>query len=483
MRGLFNKRLGRVIVLLYLTQLQPLVFGQFISDYYIVLDPGHGGTDPGALGYDGGDYPDEKHLTLSTAENADNWISDYNLGRVVRTRIGDITLDFNERGDIANGVVPDGFGRRVEDLDFLWAFVSVHYNSASYLYTRGTEVYCYTNRGTLPATDTPENESSSSCEGLIFTGNMIDNILIDTERDYYRNGQWFFHDAQPHTNDGIWGNNWAIFNFLTYGTDPGFAALLVEFEFISNPDIWTIVEPIGVNYSTFYHYGAGQAIKDAWVNYFDSYDPYSFEFTSIACTQPPLSVSMSGPSSLGYKQTGTWTAVCSGGDGSYYCEWYKKYQGSNTWSFLGTGISKSVTMFKKSFTVKTVVASGNQDEQATKFVQYIGGPPASKLLVEELPEIYNLSKNNPNPFNPVTTVKYDLPEDSFTEFNIYDMLGREIKRLVNGHEAAGYRSVMWDGTDSNGNLVSSGMYFYRLDAYSLEDDGEFHLTRKMVLLR
>lgn len=107
-----------------------------------------------------------------------------------------------------------------------------------------------------------------------------------------------------------------------------------------------------------------------------------------------------------------------------------------------------------------------------------------KQLVEQsLPEVYSLSHNYPNPFNPTTTIKYDLPEESFVELRIFNLLGEEIRTLVSGSESAGFKSILWDGKDNSVNLVSSGMYIYHFSAKSLESDREFHQIKKMVLIR
>lgn len=62
-------------------------------------------------------------------------------------------------------------------------------------------------------------------------------------------------------------------------------------------------------------------------------------------------------------------------------------------------------------------------------------------------------------------------------------MGREIRTLVSGSKDAGYQSVLWDGKDSYGNPVSSGMYLYEINTRSLETDKQFHQTRKMILFR
>ena len=95
----------------------------------------------------------------------------------------------------------------------------------------------------------------------------------------------------------------------------------------------------------------------------------------------------------------------------------------------------------------------------------------------EVLDNYKLIKNYPNPFNPVTTLRYDLPENSHVNITIYDMLGRQVKNLINQTQDAGYRSVHWNATDDYGSPVSAGIYLYQIQA------GEFVLTKKMVLLK
>ena len=95
----------------------------------------------------------------------------------------------------------------------------------------------------------------------------------------------------------------------------------------------------------------------------------------------------------------------------------------------------------------------------------------------EVLDNYKLIKNYPNPFNPVTTLRYDLPENSHVNITIYDMLGRQVKNLINQTQDAGYRSVHWNATDDYGNPVSAGIYLYQIQA------SEFVQTKKMVLLK
>jgi hypothetical protein len=99
------------------------------------------------------------------------------------------------------------------------------------------------------------------------------------------------------------------------------------------------------------------------------------------------------------------------------------------------------------------------------------------IIDETLPITYNLYNAYPNPFNPVTTIRYELPETGLVNITIYDMLGRQVKTLINQTQDAGYRSIIWDATNDYGKLVSAGIYLYQIQA------GEYMQTKKMVLLK
>ncbi|MBT8380687.1 MAG: T9SS type A sorting domain-containing protein [Ignavibacteria bacterium] len=85
---------------------------------------------------------------------------------------------------------------------------------------------------------------------------------------------------------------------------------------------------------------------------------------------------------------------------------------------------------------------------------------------------YILEQNYPNPFNPNTTIKYQIPELSFTTIKVYDVLGNEVATLINEELSAGEYENEFDATD-----LTSGIYFYQLLT------GEFIQTKKMVLLK
>ncbi len=89
-----------------------------------------------------------------------------------------------------------------------------------------------------------------------------------------------------------------------------------------------------------------------------------------------------------------------------------------------------------------------------------------------IPKTYELSQNYPNPFNPVTTIKYQIPDDGLVKLIVFDVLGREVKTLVNTVQTAGVYEVRFDASS-----VASGVYFYRMSS------GRFEDLKKMIILK
>ena len=90
---------------------------------------------------------------------------------------------------------------------------------------------------------------------------------------------------------------------------------------------------------------------------------------------------------------------------------------------------------------------------------------------------FNLMDNYPNPFNPFTTLRYEILKDEKVEITVYDMSGRVVRKLLNNVQKAGQNHVQWNGLNDQGMTVSSGSYLYNIQA------GGHGETRKMVLLR
>ena len=95
----------------------------------------------------------------------------------------------------------------------------------------------------------------------------------------------------------------------------------------------------------------------------------------------------------------------------------------------------------------------------------------------EIPTTFAVAQNFPNPFNPTTTIKYQLPNSGHVRLTIYNLLGQKVRTLVNTRQDAGYYQAVWDGRNDQGNQVSSGIYIYRF-----EGEG-FIRTLKMILMK
>jgi 1,4-alpha-glucan branching enzyme len=97
---------------------------------------------------------------------------------------------------------------------------------------------------------------------------------------------------------------------------------------------------------------------------------------------------------------------------------------------------------------------------------------------------YNLDQNFPNPFNPSTKIRFRVKENSHVILRIYDVLGRQVKTLVNKEMNNGQYTVNWNGENNSGEKVSSGIYLYRMEGVPLDRQaGNYVKTRKMLLLK
>jgi hypothetical protein len=96
---------------------------------------------------------------------------------------------------------------------------------------------------------------------------------------------------------------------------------------------------------------------------------------------------------------------------------------------------------------------------------------------ESAPQHFSLSQNHPNPFNPRTSIRYALSQDAHVRLTVYNVLGQRVATLVDEHQVAGYKTSSWEGKDTRGVEVASGVYFYRLEA------DRFSEIRKMLLVK
>lgn len=115
-----------------------------------------------------------------------------------------------------------------------------------------------------------------------------------------------------------------------------------------------------------------------------------------------------------------------------------------------------------------------------RVIAYSGGTDVITSLSsnnELIPGEFNLYQNYPNPFNPSTVIQYSIPFTTNVKLTVYDILGREVITLINSEQQAGYYKLEWNGTNKFNNIISSGVYFYTLEA------GDILLTKKMQFLK
>ena len=95
----------------------------------------------------------------------------------------------------------------------------------------------------------------------------------------------------------------------------------------------------------------------------------------------------------------------------------------------------------------------------------------------EIPVKFALHPAYPNPFNPMTNIRYDLPQASYVDLRIFDLTGREVRTLAKGFDHAGTKTIIWDAKDNHGQSVSAGVYIYRLESSGLVQ------SQKLILLK
>ena len=155
------------------------------------------------------------------------------------------------------------------------------------------------------------------------------------------------------------------------------------------------------------------------------------------------------------------------------------YNGTSTQSLGSNLASFNVSLIPYGSTVYTI---STQEEM----VVLPSIPPIVSIddNSEEIARDFTLYQNFPNPFNPSTTIRFSILETANVSIKIYDVLGREISTLVNEVKTPGIYSSVWNGDDNSGNKVSSGIYFYRIQAVPAGGrSNNFIETKKMILLK
>jgi hypothetical protein len=148
-------------------------------------------------------------------------------------------------------------------------------------------------------------------------------------------------------------------------------------------------------------------------------------------------------------------------------------------SYVGTGtyVGLSFATYGSSTSGWAVTSTGGI---AAAYFSITG---VEQQQVAEVPKVFALDQNYPNPFNPSTNIKYQIQNTSQVNLSIYNILGQRITTLKDEVQSVGYYSVTWDGRNEFGSHVSSGVYFYRIEAKPLDGGDAFTSIKKMLMLK
>ncbi len=223
-------------------------------------------------------------------------------------------------------------------------------------------------------------------------------------------------------------------------------------------------------------------------------------------SDPPVDLSLliSGPTWLDIYEYGTFTANPAGGSGTYvdYKWWSRNDEGIITplsltggvepdaplpglWNQVSSwdGLSTVTPGYNWDFSLKCEVTD-SEGQTATDIHSVIVGSPLlaasrqnGEMAISAVPAEFSLQGNYPNPFNPVTTIRFGLPEAANVKLVIYSVTGAKVATLVDGYLSEGYHEAQWNGVNQAGARVASGIYIYELIS------GEKRFIKKMLLAK
>lgn len=191
-----------------------------------------------------------------------------------------------------------------------------------------------------------------------------------------------------------------------------------------------------------------------------------------------------GPTALAAANLGMWTNpgsqefwVASGNNINYSSNFGTSWSSAPKNGYTGTAQQNHVNMVKVGSSIYGwAVGNSGTVARYRRIVTGVDETPSA------LPEKFALNQNFPNPFNPSTKITYDLPEQATLTLKVYNVLGQEVATLVNGTKEAGSYQAVWDGHNMFGASVSSGIYFFRMDATSASGT-TFNSLKKMIFLK
>jgi hypothetical protein len=198
----------------------------------------------------------------------------------------------------------------------------------------------------------------------------------------------------------------------------------------------------------------GIRIANSW-----NYAPVPVEFTSFTASLVKGNVQIS------------WTTATETNNKGFEIE--RKAEGKS-WIKIGTVSGKGTTIEPQAYSFTDNNVTNGKYSYRLKQTDFDGTFAYSKTAEVNVntPVVYELSQNYPNPFNPSTSIKFAIPQAGNVSLKVYNMLGQEVKTLVNGFREAGSHTVNF-----NADNLNSGLYFYKLES------GNFSQVRKMTLLK
>ena len=156
-----------------------------------------------------------------------------------------------------------------------------------------------------------------------------------------------------------------------------------------------------------------------------------------------------------------------------------RYNDKSPWAIEADGTGSSLELENPSFdnalagNWKASIGHGTPGKINSTFVTAV-----NKHTEKTVPENFSLMQNFPNPFNPLTNIRFEIPEQSFVQVIIFNVIGQEVAKITEGKFEPGTYSFKWDGSS-----FTSGIYFIKMDAQANEDGKNFTAVKKMILLK
>ncbi|MCX6158127.1 MAG: T9SS type A sorting domain-containing protein [Ignavibacteriae bacterium] len=338
-------------------------------------------------------------------------------------------------------------------------------SSSSYIVTNSTGVLTINNIGTTETLFPVGTATSYNPALIINNGTEVDNFSVKVGSTL---------SGTPDLTKVV-QRQWDLAEAIAGGSD-----VTLKLQFI-NTDCGINFDPAGT-------VQMGHYVSNAWIGLdgvITGSNPYILTTSGITSFSP-FSVGMQGSlpvslATLNSAITGrniklNWTTSSEQNNAGFNVERVKSLEsGVQSWEKIGfisgKGTVNTPTNYsfedrnlqtgKYKYRLKQIDVNGNFEYFALNGEVEIG-----------VPKTFNMSQNYPNPFNPVTKINFDLPENGKVDLRLYDMLGREVATLVNEVRTAGYYTVNF-----NASSLSSGIYFYRMNA------GKFSSIKKMAVIK